>query len=110
MNSEQNIEETVTDVMYDLRKKAEAYNSDSNMLIEDKAIYLAEIKSAIIILNGVKKSVATLSKRGKITNCLCNQQLIYLAMKSISQNDDLAVQYQDLKDICHYHIPELEYE
>lgn len=109
MNDENIVVDTVKDVMSDLRQKADQYNLDKNMLIEDKAILLAEIKSALIALRGVNKSASTVSKRGRITNCLCNQQLIYLAMKSISQNEELETQYNDLQDICHYSIPELKY-
>ena len=109
MNDENIIVDTVKDVMSDLRQKADQYNLDQNILIEDKAVLLAEIKSSLIVLKGVNKSAGTVSKRGRIINCLFNQQLIYLAMKSISQNEELETQYNDLQDICHYSIPELKY-
>lgn len=99
----------VEDVASELRDKANQYDANKNMVFEDKAIYLAEIKAALTCLSAIKKSPKAVAVTNKINTCMYNQQLIYLAMKSIKQNDELKLQYQDLQNICHYKIDELKY-
>ena len=94
--------QSVENVITELNAQIDKYNSDSDLTVEDEAVYLAEIKSAIRLLKGVHMPTTTYSKRRQYCTYRENQQLIYLAKLSIQENDGLTQQYNTLKNISYY--------
>lgn len=112
MSSSNSIEDkvldVVEDVIADLNDKIVDYKVDQTLTLEDKAIPLSEVRVALILLNSIKKSSANASKRVRISNCLDNQQLMFLANRVMSYNDELVDEIQLLNTVRYYQIPELE--
>jgi hypothetical protein len=102
--TEKDMIETVNYTIVELTKDSELYQKNNDITMESKACALAEITVALLLLKQVKRSDDTTSNVTKLTNYFTNQQLIYLAKKSISKNEELTVAYNDLKDVNYYTI------
>lgn len=108
INTEDKVLDVVEDVIADLNDKILDYKNDQTLTLEDKAIPLSEVRVALILLNSIKKSSANASRRTRISNCLNNQQLMFLANKVMSYNDELVDEIELLNTVRYYQIPELE--
>lgn len=91
---------SVEDVLADLRVEAKKLGKDEHTTLEEKAISLAEINTAILLLSKIKAPSSRTSKRSEISTYFFNQQLIHLAKKSIEENESLSVIYKDMTDMA----------
>lgn len=92
----------VQDVIFELQKKQDSCKSDNNITIEDKAVYLSELNTALLLLRSVKRSGRRASVRVKTNTCYNNNQLINCAKECIKYNEELEAEYTNLKGICYY--------
>lgn len=106
--SEEQVVNIIEDVISDLNNQLDLYENDKNKTIEEKAIDISEIRTALLLLRAVKKVGLNSTKRIRINTCFYNRQLINSAKQIIKVNEDLLTQYKDLSQVCYYTIPDLE--
>lgn len=105
--NEQEYAETIEMVINKLNHILYNHEHDNSKTISDKAFFKAEVDLALLLLGNIKRLNDTMSKRTKINYCIKNQQIIYLAKKSIAYEDELEDIWDILNSVAYYTISEI---